>query len=112
MGGDLMQHWRGVTPALEWMARQAIAPVVIAWLTVAAVGEEARWFPEQAVAKTVVRTIPEDEFPEPRLANRMMVQSVAGLAAKAVNAGQGDEMVWVGTRNADVEAWYARLLGR
>jgi hypothetical protein len=40
----------------------------------------------------------------------MMVQSVAGLAAKAVNEGRGDEMVWVDSGNPDVEDWLARLL--
>jgi hypothetical protein len=42
----------------------------------------------------------------------MMAQSVAGLAAKAVNDGRGDELVWVDTDNADVEDWLARLLKR
>src|SRR5437899_7945159 len=42
----------------------------------------------------------------------MMVQSLAGLAARAVNDGRGDEMVWVGTDNVDVEDWFARLLRR
>lgn len=42
----------------------------------------------------------------------MMAQSVAGLAAKAVNEGRADEMVWVGIDNIDVEDWFARLLKR
>jgi GxGYxYP putative glycoside hydrolase C-terminal domain/GxGYxY sequence motif in domain of unknown function N-terminal len=74
--------------------------------------ERSRWFPEQAAPKALVRTIEENRFPEPRLANRMMVQSLAGLAAKAVNAGRGDELVWVGTDDADIEGWYKRLLER
>lgn len=40
----------------------------------------------------------------------MMVQSVAGLAAKAVNEGRGSEMVWVDNGNVDDERWLARLL--
>ena len=40
----------------------------------------------------------------------MMVQSVAGLAAKAVNESRGDEMVWVDSGNPDVEDWLTRLL--
>ncbi|HEX4121341.1 MAG TPA: hypothetical protein VH619_12040 [Verrucomicrobiae bacterium] len=39
----------------------------------------------------------------------MMVQSVAGLAAKAVNEGRGDELVWVNNGDGDLEKWYARL---
>jgi len=42
----------------------------------------------------------------------MMVQSVAGLAAKAVNEGRGDEMVWVGTDNFDIKDWFGRLTKR
>ncbi|HVM63012.1 MAG TPA: hypothetical protein VMV72_19290 [Verrucomicrobiae bacterium] len=43
----------------------------------------------------------------------MMVQSVSGLAARAVNEGHGDEMVWVTVEdNVDVEDWLARLLRR
>ena len=38
----------------------------------------------------------------------MMLQSVAGLAAKAVNEGRGAEMVWVDTGNIDTEDWFAR----
>ena len=45
-----------------------------------------------------------------RAAYQMMVQSVAGLAAKAVNEGRGDELVWVGTEHLDVEEWLRRLL--
>jgi hypothetical protein len=40
----------------------------------------------------------------------MLIQSVAGLAAKAVNEGRGDEMVWVESGNQDVEDWFARVL--
>jgi len=39
----------------------------------------------------------------------MMVQSVAGLAAKAVNESKGDEMVWVSNGNVDLENGYDRL---
>src|SRR6476619_289112 len=78
----------------------------------AAAADDARWFPRQPAPKGIVRTISEDQFPEPRLATRMMVQSVAGLAAKAVNDRRCDELVWVTTGNADVERWYTRLVGR
>jgi len=71
-----------------------------------------RWWPEQALPKALVRTTNQQEFPEPRAALQMMVQSVAGLAAKAVNEGRGDEMVWVNNGDGDLEKWYARLLAR
>ena len=69
-----------------------------------------RWWPEQALPKAVVRTPSQHEFPSPRLAFQMMVQSVAGLAARSVNEGRGDELVWVDNGNVDLEEWYARLL--
>lgn len=71
-----------------------------------------RWWPVQVLPKTLVRTTNQQEFPEPRTALQMMVQSVAGLAAKAVNEGRGDEMVWVNNGDGDLEKWYARLLAR
>jgi hypothetical protein len=42
----------------------------------------------------------------------MLLQSVAGLAAKAVNEGRGDELVWVETGSEDVNRWYAGLVAR
>ncbi len=42
----------------------------------------------------------------------MMVQSVAGLAAKSVNQDQGDELVWVSNGDGDLEKWYTRLLAK
>lgn len=69
---------------------------------------EDRWWPLQALPKGVVRTT--QEFPAPRLAFEMMIQSVAGLAAKAVNEKKGDELVWVENGNLDLNDWLARWL--
>jgi hypothetical protein len=71
---------------------------------------EDRWWPVQTLPKVVVRTSNQQEFPAPRAALQMMVQSVAGLAAQAVNERRGDELVWVDDGNANLEDWYARLL--
>jgi hypothetical protein len=68
------------------------------------------WWPKQKLPKSVLRTPNQHDFLSPRLALQMMVQSVAGLAAKAVNEGRSDEMVWVSNGNADLEEWYSRLL--
>src|SRR6185295_3371359 len=76
------------------------------------VGHESGWWPTQAMPKALVRTTNWNDFPAPRASCEMMVQSVAGLAAKAVNDARGDEMVWVGTDNVDVEDWFARLRKR
>ena len=70
----------------------------------------ARWWPVQELPMGVVRTANQQEFPQSRAALQMMLQSVSGLAAAAVNARRGDEMVWVDDGNADLEDWYARFL--
>jgi hypothetical protein len=72
--------------------------------------ESDRWWPVQARPAGLVRTGHPRAFPEPQFAYHVLVQSVAGLAAKAVNDGQGDEMVWVGTGGRDDEAWYAAVV--
>jgi hypothetical protein len=72
--------------------------------------EEERWWPRQAVPKTVVRT--HREFPQPRAGLDMMAQSVAGLAAKAVNEGRGTELAWVDNGNIDLEDWSARWFAK
>ncbi|MGZ4987386.1 MAG: hypothetical protein ACXWBP_05045, partial [Limisphaerales bacterium] len=81
-----------------------------AWLLLATVmlasADNARWFPTQTFPKSIICTVNQQEFPKPRLAHQMMVQSVAGLAAKAVNEGRGTELVWVNNGEGDLEKWY------
>ena len=103
----------------DWMRFPAIAGQIPVWgmallivATSVAGEEDDRWWPVQAFPKAVVRTTCQQEFPEPRVALQMMVQSVAGLAAKAVNEGRGDELVWVNNGDGDLEKWYARLIAR
>ena len=79
------------------------------WPAVAA-AEEGRWWPVQSVPRAIVRTTSLERFPAPHGPHHMLVQSVAGLAAKAVNQGRGDELVWVTSTNPDLEAWYRRFL--
>jgi hypothetical protein len=69
-----------------------------------------RWWPTQVLPKAIVRSGNQQEFPEPHAALQMMVQSIAGLAAKAVNEKHGDEMVWVDNGKGDLEEWYSRFL--
>jgi hypothetical protein len=85
--------------------------LILLRISVSAAGDENRWWPVQTMPKALVR-LQQNEFPEPRAACEMMAQSVAGLAAKAVNESRADEMVWVGTDNTDIEDWLARLLKR
>ncbi len=75
--------------------------------------DENRWWPVQAMPKALVRLKRANEPSPLTEACEMMAQSVAGLAAKAVNEGHADEMVWMEvTDNVDLEDWYARLLKR
>jgi hypothetical protein len=74
--------------------------------------EENRWWPTQVFPKAVVRTKNQQDFPQLRLALQMMVQSIAGLAAKSVNEGRGEELVWVDNGPGDLEKWYTRLIAQ
>ena len=101
----------------RWIRRGALGtqPLFLAMALLCAVpilaGQaEDRWWPVQALPKVLVRTTNQQEFPEPRVALQMMAQSVAGLAAKAVNEGRGNELVWVNNGDGDLEKWYVRLL--
>jgi hypothetical protein len=69
--------------------------------------DDIRWWPIQTGPKALVR-LQENAFPEPRAASEMLAQSVAGLAAKAVNEGRANEMVWLDTDNIDIQDWLAR----
>ena len=79
---------------------------------VTAAADESRWWPVQTMPKVLVRLEDPNAFSSSRVSCEMTAQSVAGLAAKAVNEGRADEMVWVGTDNIDAEDWFARLLKR
>lgn len=99
-------NWRGwLDPKLQL--------TVLAWfsaLPLFAAPVEPRWWPVQSLPQAIVRTANQQEFLAPRIGLQMMVQSVAGLAAKAVNEGRGSELVWVNNGAGDLEKWYARLL--
>ena len=84
--------------------RTILAILIICRCSIAFADED-RWWPEQTVPKSVVRT---REHGDP--ATKMLVQSIAGLAAKAVNQGQGEEMVWVFNDNHDMKLWYEAFL--
>jgi hypothetical protein len=61
-----------------------------------------RWWPTQKIPKTILRTSASG------VAQEMMVQSIVGLAAKAVNEGQGNELVWVEISNPSLTEWLTR----
>lgn len=58
----------------------------------------------------LVRSTFMESWPAPTLATDMLLQSVAGLAAQAVNEGRGDELVWVAAKDGDWELWLERFL--
>jgi hypothetical protein len=89
-----------------------IAAVTLVVALEAIAGDGNRWWPVQAMPKAIVRLQPQHDLPSLRIACEMMAQSVAGLAAQAVNEGRGEELVWVATDNVDVEDWLARRLQR
>ncbi|WP_186804876.1 GxGYxYP domain-containing protein [Limihaloglobus sulfuriphilus] len=81
------------------------------------------WFPVQKVPKGVIKTVNPDEFEEVKSPSgktaagafsptHMLAQSLSGLAAKAVNEGSFDEMVWIDTERKDYKYWYKNLLER
>ena len=69
-----------------------LAGLVIA-ISVRAGENEDRWWPVQTLPAAVVRTANQQELPASRVAIEMMVQSVAGLAAKAANEARSEELV-------------------
>ena len=91
-------------PAIRLVALAVTIMALPATLRAADDDRGGRWWPVQARPGGLVRTGHPRPFPEPQLAYQMLTQSVAGLAAKAVNERRGDEMVWVGTGNPDAEA--------
>ncbi len=81
-----MHTWRR-GPALHARASRTLIPLALACLSLAvgpprvyprgqptpqhtrpAAGDGVRWFPRQVAPRALVRTIPEEQFPEPRLA--------------------------------------------
>ena len=99
-------------PAHQLLILAALVVLMRTPLRAAEADPDARWWPVQARPAGLVRTGPPRVVPEPQAAFQMLAQSVAGLAAKSVNEGRGDEMVWVGTGNPDAESWYAAVIGR
>ena len=57
------------------------------------------WFPKQAVPSTLVKV------GASTTEGSVLAHSIAGLAAKAVNEGTGDELVWYEVGNPDYKQW-------
>jgi len=77
----------------------------------AALPSEAGWWPTQRLPRALVNATPMDSWPGGTQDGpmRMLVQSVSGLAAQAVNEGKGDELVWLSGLSVDMEEWGRRF---
>src|SRR4051794_22505903 len=69
--------------------------------------ETGRWWPIQISPKAIVIA-----KISPGISYSFTLQSVAGLAAKAVNENRSDELGWIETGNTEIEGWLARLKKR
>lgn len=82
--------------------------VVGIWLALAAwaAGQDPspNWFPKQQAPKTLLRAGASS------YEGSILLHSIAGLAAKAVNEGRGDALVWFEVGNPDYKEWLARWL--
>jgi len=68
------------------------------------------WWPAQHLPASLVRIDCTAISGPERERTEMLAESVAGLAAQAVNRGGGDQLVWVATGNEAEERWRQRFL--
>src|ERR1019366_7795196 len=101
MNGRILRAWLDARNLL-------LLAVCLSTAVAQAAPREDRWWPVQKLPGAIVRASTPPASPSSNAALQMLVQSVAGLTAKAVNEGRGDEMVWVESGNRDVEDWFSR----
>lgn len=66
------------------------------------------WWPEQKAPKKLIScTVDHNNNRE-----RILVESLAGIAAKAVNEGMNDEMVWITVGTPAAKEWFNRTVNR
>jgi hypothetical protein len=61
------------------------------------------WFPVQKLPAGILCTTESSQWPQSESLLRVTLASAAGLAAKAVNEGNCDELIWVSTGNTNYE---------
>ncbi|ARN55791.1 GxGYxYP domain-containing protein [Sedimentisphaera salicampi] len=82
-----------------------------------AIANSPRWFPSQEPPEFVLKTnymgdlgseLPDKMENKKHFGNLMhiLAQSVSGLAAKGVNQGKTDEMIWIQKRSSDYQKWF------
>jgi len=66
------------------------------------------WWPEQKAPKKLITCqVAHNNYPE-----RILSESLAGIAAKAVNEGKNDELVWITVGTPAAEEWLNRTVTR
>lgn len=79
-----------------------------------------RWWPSQKAPAAVIKTVDPAKFEtvtspngkstrDATDATHNMVQSLAGLAARAVNEGTFDELIWIPHHRSSYDMWYQRI---
>lgn len=82
-----------------------------------------RWWPIQKRPASVIRTTPIEDLPVVHGedgqqsqgtfgALSMLLQSLSGLAAQAVNEGRSDELIWIETNHPAYRRWYRETIER
>jgi len=74
------------------------------------------WFPSQKAPRSVIHVqLPDSSNPDDRHIAHILAQSVAGVAAKAVNLNKSNEMVWIepdSSLSKNYDQWYSATVDR
>lgn len=74
--------------------------------------DESGWWPTQTPPSGWVQTTKLETVPEPSRAYHALLESLSGLAARSVNDGTGDELVWITNGNRALENWRSQIAAR
>lgn len=86
---------------------------IVGFFTAFAGSEASGWFPIQKAPKWVIPVkLNQADTPAQTEILHILAQSVSGLAAKAVNEGRGDAMIWVEVDKPDYLQWRAAVAKR
>ena len=67
--------------------------------------DDAHWWPKQNKAKTLlICNVASEAYDK-----RMLAESLAGIAAWAVNEGLNDELIWIGAFHGSYPTWFEKL---
>lgn len=69
---------------------------------------ETYWWPEQKIAEKIITCQVDGNNHK----ERILSESLAGIAAKAVNEGKNDELIWVSVSTPALNEWFNRTIAR